>query len=1396
MPQVVYDWKRFWCPREGRCDLSDRGFLVDPEGELAKYYPSAVVPFASITHIPCLAFLGEPGMGKSTALGLESVAIEKAVADTQDTLMWVDLRKFQTDQRLAQKVFDSRKMDEWRKGSHTLHLFFDSLDEALLRIENIAAVLSSELRELPTGRLRLRIACRAADWPGGLETTLRTIWTEGHVGVFLLVPLRRTDVVVAAKSTGIDDPDAFLHDVDILGVAPLANRPVTLRFLMNSFKRGGSLPTSRTELYREGCKCLCEPSESRRDAKAFGKLTPGQRVEVAGRLAAVTQFSNRFAIWAGPDEGDIPDEDVLLARLVGGKEGDGPTETRVDTDAVRETLDTGLFSSPGVNRLGWAHQTYAEFLAANYLHGHKMPPAHMLRLLLHQDASGKVVPQLRETAAWLASLDPSIFRSLARTDPSTLLRGDMAGVTCQDRAELVRQLLASFESGELVDDHSLWQYYPALISPDLAGALRSYLQDSSKPAGARSVAIGIARACKLTILQFELVSIALDAAVSHPVRVRAAHAVADVGDAAARSALKPLLAGVAGDDPNDELKGYALTACWPGQITAEDLFAAMTPPRDPHLFGAYRAFLRSDIAASLRPQDLTAGLQWAKHHLLGNADLDPFSELATEILARALDHVDQPGTSDLVAQALDAQDRHSFPCPERVTERLRNSASARRLVVRSMLPLVAVRQHGAFALLETCAITSEDVRWLLSELKLAQSDSEQRVLSSTIALVLNPTDVELLDEVLLTCSSNASLDDAMRPRIGPVPLNTPQSEEMKALYRRQQEYARRAMTPKRSEPPPDAQSIEAIVNKHGSEAFFETWAVDWQARQREPATTEPLVGWSGFDRVLRARILEAAQRYLTDYRSGDKEAWWREGRFPAYALAAYRALSLLCAEGPTSFAALSEDVWAVWSRIVVSYHLDDSEGREVQERLLKTACQKAPDVVLQTLDEIIDGENERHKSVFILQYLGGLWTDRVADLLRGKLRSGVLELASFRVLLRKLLEMGDVAGRAMAETIVAGQSPASGPKRDEAVVAAQELIRHSGDAAWPFVWPVLQADREFGVAVVQGLTCEDYPRGPDLTAKLQEDQVADLLIWLPLEKLAEDRGGYGAVTPEWAFARWLESVLGHLADRGTPKACQAIQRVMAARPELDWLKWYLKSAQELTRRNTWVPIPPEELIRLGSSASARWIRGGSDLTEVIVESLGRLQDLLQGVTPAATDVWNEIGTKHDEATKKETKIFRPKDEAGLSDWIKRHLDLDLRGRGVIVNREVEIRRSFGGAPGEQTDIHVDTAVPGTEPNTWDKVTVVIEVKCCWHEALWDAMRTQLVDRYMKDNECRYGVYVVGWFECAQWDPDDGRRKKSPKISIEEARQQFESQAATLSTGGIVVRAVVLNAALR
>lgn len=141
------------------------------------------------------------------------------------------------------------------------------------------------------------------------------------------------------------------------------------------------------------------------------------------------------------------------------------------------------------------------------------------------------------------------------------------------------------------------------------------------------------------------------------------------------------------------------------------------------------------------------------------------------------------------------------------------------------------------------------------------------------------------------------------------------------------------------------------------------------------------------------------------------------------------------------------------------------------------------------------------------------------------------------------------------------------------------------------------------------------------------------------------------------------------------------------------------------------------------------------------------------------------------------------------------MDIDLKSRGIIINREVELRRGSGGDPGERTDIHVDAVIKLPNGN-YDSITVIIEVKGCWHQDLQTAMESQLVNRYLADNTCNYGMYLIGWFNCTQWDSNDLRSKKAPGITIDEARVQFDSQAKLLSSSSKVVRSYVMNTALR
>jgi hypothetical protein len=98
-------------------------------------------------------------------------------------------------------------------------------------------------------------------------------------------------------------------------------------------------------------------------------------------------FANRYAIWTDPETGQRPDEDVPLSALsTGGETGDFQP-FNASEDNLREVLDTGLFSARGAARMGWAHQSYAEFLAADYLVTKQASADNILKILCHPGGS-------------------------------------------------------------------------------------------------------------------------------------------------------------------------------------------------------------------------------------------------------------------------------------------------------------------------------------------------------------------------------------------------------------------------------------------------------------------------------------------------------------------------------------------------------------------------------------------------------------------------------------------------------------------------------------------------------------------------------------------------------------------------------------------------------------------------------------------------------------------------------------------------------------------------------------------------------------------------------------------------------------------------------------------------
>ena len=494
MTNSHYSWQRYWIPRGKSINVTKGGYLSDER----RYFNPEIRTLSELANQPCLVLLGEPGLGKSRTINDEYQSFAAHFEGVGERYHFFNLNTYRSEELLVKRLFESKEFSEWVSGTYRLHLFLDGLDECLLRIDTIAALLVEEFRKYPKDRLLLRIACRSADWPSSLENGLNELWGKDTVAIYELCPLREEDVSLAAQIEEVK-AEEFLAEVTRKQVVPFAAKPVTLDFLIGSFRRDGQLPNTQAELYERGCRVLAEESnQNYRDTRVPRHLTADQRMLVAGRIAAVTVLSNKAAIWQAVERGEVGAEDVTVRELCGYTESLTGQSFDVTEAVIRETLGTGLFSLRDENRLGWAHQTDAEFLAAWYLNHRQLAPAEAMCLLtVEQDFSGRVAPQLHETAARLAGLMPEVFQQVMKNDPDVLLRSDVAAVSPDFREALVAALLEVFRAEQASDDWFNRDSYRKLAHPKLAEQLRPIISGKNENFLVRRVAIDIAEDCKV-----------------------------------------------------------------------------------------------------------------------------------------------------------------------------------------------------------------------------------------------------------------------------------------------------------------------------------------------------------------------------------------------------------------------------------------------------------------------------------------------------------------------------------------------------------------------------------------------------------------------------------------------------------------------------------------------------------------------------------------------------------------------------------------------------------------------------------------------------------------------------------------------------------------------------------
>jgi predicted NACHT family NTPase len=1208
-----YKWRRFWSPRGSVIRLADRGYLLDPESDFGRIANPDLVTLDYLADVPCLVLLGERGIGKSTDLRAEyDKNLSRQSGD--DIIQWLDLRSYGSEVRLANRLFENRDFDKWIHGKHRWLLFLDSFDECQIKIPALSTLLIDEFKEraVPVDRLCLRLACRTALWPNILESELKEIWGGDCFQIFEMAPLTAGNVRTAAAKNALDAKN-FLLEIDRKEVVPLAIKPVTMELLIGVFGQDERLPTSSVELYERGLRRLCEEfNQSRIAARMVGQFSADQRLEVASRIAALTTICGKTGIWIGGDQKDRVETDIPVWEIAGGTETVRASKFEVADSVLFETLDTGLFGSLGMNRMGWGHGAYAEFLSARYLARHEITFEQFMGLITqHEGQSTKLPPQMRGTAAWLASMRPDIFREIIKTDPDVLLRSDTSTVTDADREALVDSLLLLYHEESLLDPITGSRHlYKKLQHPGLARQLLSYIRDPSKGFLARCEALDMARFCRLDEIKEDALQIFLDRSDDERVRRSAGHALLRIGDETTRSEMKPLAFGENPEDTLDELKGCALEATWPDYLTVEELLQAITFPKRQNLVGTYSGFIKSSLLQRVNPSDLPTLLKWVAGQPARETLPELFQELMGNIILFAWDYLENVDVMAAFGEAILSRLKLDYSVTEYRESRkwlqLIEDDRRRRTLLTTLVEMLGDPDEDVETLFshETPVVLGRDIPWLTNRLDSAETATSRMILIKLIRGVFNSSDPSQVEILLTQIEKDALLAREFEWLWKPIELGSPEALRMREKYNRLHEkdkyveernrriaeqYSAMMLLLRECEcgkPASFSLLTEKMILQPG--ALSNNLILEGDLRR--------LPGWEKSDAETRKRIVKAARMYL-ERNDADPDNWLGTRRVDSNVFAGYKAFRLIFGEAPNELSNIPLDVWGKWASTLLDFPMrlgfrDD----QTLPALVATAYEIVPQEIIKALLFLIDNENRRDSGIAVIQKIRLCRGTQIEKALIRKLSDNSLTPRSFGDILDELLARDLEQARHFGEQLVRDSPQLPGIDREKAVMAATLLAIHSKDADWPVIWPVIERDKDFGLQVIPKIATFDRNYDAGIINRLSEQSLGILFTWLarnyPYEKDPNEEEWHEVGARE-EIADWRNSILMQLRDRGTQQAVEAIENIKSQLSDLHVLNWILIEAKNRLRHNAWTPPSPARVL------------------EVVVEDFGPVGHLIE-----------------------------------------------------------------------------------------------------------------------------------------------------------------------------------------
>ena len=1233
MPESrVYPWSRFWYPRGTSLNVDGDGYPYDPEDRYGKARQPAAVGADAVLTTRCVVLLGEAGSGKTQSVS--SLASSRSSGDADESVAMHRLGEFGSVDAIDREVFHAEEFLASQSGGRALALFLDGLDEALVGVDNLVGLLQRRLRGINTDRLLCVFACRAAMWPETLTASLHDAFGQDHVSILQIAPLRRSEIEVACAAESIDS-DEFFCALDDSAAHPLARIPLTLTLLLRAFREDRTLPKRRAILFARTLPQLCDTTPERRDRGTGGELTAAQRIEIASRVAVMCLLSgaDRLALQHNASSSSS----VLLDDVLGEEEGEGASRVEVSRAAVIETVASGVFTAAGAEEAGFAHRSFAEFLAARYLFQLGLSDVEYRRVFVTDDESkAHIVPQLWEVAGWLADLSTDFYQMLLTAEPELLLISDAGQLSDLAHRQLVEAYLTRVEEGSLsyLQLQNFEAFYGRLAYPGLAEQLRSVICDTSRNDTVRSTAVEIAQQCQLHGTASVIADIALCHDADHYLRKTAGYAILHLAVPEASAKLRPLVVGDAGDDPYDDLLGLGLRATWPANLSAEELFVALRPPKKSNYGGAYSGFLHeADIVSRLDDGELQFALEWAARNSRRDMGGDR-ARLAGEVVRRAWDSIDAPGVCSSLAKAIIVRCEINAPMcyieatPDE-TRLPRNDVAAiktlietheetRRRVVSAIVELTENDrqfQHCLYG--ATPLICAEDFEWLV-ELAAEAPSSRSRWARSARA-AFDRQDQRHVEVWLSARTRSSEIMKAMNWATE-LQLNSREARIAKRDYLYEQRRRNRAETKPRLTPPL-SERVNTVAERCVTEEPLAFW---YLAREmsleddsthyydRYHASLRESPGWKNASDGTRLLICRAAALLLADGALDVDDLEGRDDRYTSDEAPA-QALLLLVHEDRDAIDAIPSDRWPViaaftMKTLVCGFGVSDADNQHICDLLATKVPEKVESMLVAALRACQPDATHLADPIRRVASVAG---DGLRQEMLDRLASDAWNPRLWGELLAVALEANMTGAREVGLDTVSRHESCE-EDGDRSVVAAVALAYGTADATWSELWPIVESNPRFGRLVVQKIAYGTrFAREEALHLKLQEGAIAELYEWIfgQYQPATDRQFGTGGYTPDEddAVRRWRHGLEQYLIQSGTDEACGVFSRMKDEYPEYPYLRDILRDAEHARRRSRWQPMTIEQLRALVSMAKQRRLASVATIDQmlrVVVRAIG------------------------------------------------------------------------------------------------------------------------------------------------------------------------------------------------